>query len=327
MPEIERRGDQRDGRRVFLHRPTRGEDREKRKAAAYGDEDGAGDQRHVEAGNRQDVREARLAQVLVDRFGDAGAHARDQRRGDFGLGAVENGAHPRGDVEADAFEAQLQRFAPAQRRGRRRDHRVAQEKADRPDAVVIAVIGEVVAARPHRAGWWHQPCDADDRHAELQVGRHVSRGEPNAVGRVAQFRPGGRDHVDGQPGAPRRLMFDPHDPPRDLAADLRAHHRRVGAPSFQTGSTHACHCGQRGEDGEGQRRPGLQEMCHDDEHADDRADQQERRLEGQRAIDDHAERHRNRDQDEARSAVALVRNRPGGGLADGKRARGDVPPR
>ena len=50
---------------------------------------GAGDQRHVQAGDRDDVVEAGAPQRLVDVLGNAGADADDERCGDLALGAAD----------------------------------------------------------------------------------------------------------------------------------------------------------------------------------------------------------------------------------------------
>jgi hypothetical protein len=99
------------GCRPFLDRPAKGKPGEQRKNRPHQAENEAGDERHVEAGDRQDVREPRDPVGLGRLLGDAAPVAGDERVGDL-AGIARKG---RLDPAADPLAEILDRDAPADR--------------------------------------------------------------------------------------------------------------------------------------------------------------------------------------------------------------------
>ena len=91
---VEERGRHRDHGRPFLDRIFQRQRRRQREQAPGDDEKNAGDQRHLHAGNRDDVEDAGLANEVLGVVGEKVAFARDHRGGDRALIAADDGVHP-----------------------------------------------------------------------------------------------------------------------------------------------------------------------------------------------------------------------------------------
>ena len=148
---VEERADHRDARRPFLDRIVERQRRRQRQQAARDDEEDAGDQRHLHAGNRDDVEDAGLADEVLGVVGEEVALARHHGGGDRALVAADDRVRPGapgGCARGRSPRRSAGRRLASPGGGRTLDR--AERRADRADAGEIGVAGEVVAAGQRR---------------------------------------------------------------------------------------------------------------------------------------------------------------------------------
>ena len=97
---VKERGRHRHHGRPFLDRVFERERRRQGEQPSRDDEDNAGDQGHLHAGNRDDVEDARLADKVLGVVGEEVALARDHGGGDRAFVAADDCVHPEGESVA-----------------------------------------------------------------------------------------------------------------------------------------------------------------------------------------------------------------------------------
>ena len=326
--EVAGEPDDREDSRVFLHGMTGREIREEREAGAQQAHDGAGDQRHVQAGDRDDVVDAGAAQRLVHVLRDARADADHERGGDLALGPVDTASNAVGDGVARTLDRGAEKRDRRRRAGGRGEFRTAQEKATGADAVEIALEGEVVTIRPDRAGRRHEPDEPCHRRPCPDAIRDAPRRDADAVRRIAQHRPLGAGDVDGQPHAAVGEMLDLGYAAGKLCRHLAAEHFCAGAPGLCLGKQRADYAEQHGD--KRHMQSGSRAGSERQQAKDKRAGEKRRKtgLAAERKIDQRPDRQDYRSEDEGDAAIEFGRDRQpdgAGGRCAGQQ-NGLVPP-
>ena len=206
---VENGADHGERRRPFLDRIIERQRARKRQQPPKADEEHAGDQRHLQAGNSDDVEDAGAADEVFGGVGQEIALARHHRRGDRAGVALQR-----------MIDAQRQRIAQpvdsgekAQRKrrgiGRRRDLDAPERVADAAQPREIGVAGEVVAAGQRRARRRQQPRLEADEVAGGEGGilarRQAHARRNHAAGKT--FRAGNAQH-EARAGAARIDLLD-----------------------------------------------------------------------------------------------------------------------
>ena len=113
---VEERADHRDAGRPFLDRIAQRERRRQREQAPRDDEEDAGDQRHLHAGNGDDVEDAGLADEVLGVVGEEVALARHHRRGDRAFVAADDGVDAQREPIARLVDRREEALPPRARR-------------------------------------------------------------------------------------------------------------------------------------------------------------------------------------------------------------------
>ena len=179
---VESRADHRGDRRPFLDRIVQRERRREREQAARNEEENAGDQRHLHAGDGDDMEDAGLADEVLGVVGEEVALARHHRRRDGALVAADD----RVDAQGEAIARLIDRGGKPPRPGgfarRRRERDRAERRAHRADALEISVAREIIAAGQHRARGRQQPrLQGDDNRPRRRRAPCASSRAPGAA--------------------------------------------------------------------------------------------------------------------------------------------------
>jgi hypothetical protein len=226
--QIERGRREREKRSPFLDRMPARQSRDQRQQRADDEEHHARDHRHVIAGDRQHVGEARNVHRVVDRPGDRVAGSGQERRGDRCLVARQR----RADMLVDAVAHPLDErgVAHPERRARFRLARldVAADEAGGADALEIQVAGEIVAAGFERRERRIEPRLELDELADSRR-RALAHGEANAAERFCE--PPAFDRVDTDHDAVGALAgLARFDPAGDCCAGNEMAQHRMADP-------------------------------------------------------------------------------------------------
>ena len=263
------RGERAD-RGPFLDRAPAGERRRQRQQCADDEEGDARHHRHVEAGDRQHMGEARHVERFPHRLRDGVAFAGDQRGRDRAAVAGKNGV----DALVDGFAQGIETrgvMQPETGRARRRSVADrAQHEAGGAYRRKVHSAGEVVAARPQRLQRRRQMRLEGDEAADIGRGA-FAHGDAHALRLHAHPPRGDRRHAHHDAIAARPLLTGFHK-----AFDLRApgridQHRMGDARGLQGGHRKA---GGDGCKAERQRQTdGAAARPHRERNADTRGRQ------------------------------------------------------
>ena len=145
--------EERRERRPFADRPSQRERRRQSEEPAHDEEGRAGDQHHVQAGDREDVKEARDAEAVVGLRRERAPLADEERGGD-GARLARLGRHdPLDDRRANARHREVEREG----RRLRLQRPLAEHEAAAADPIEEGSAVRVVAAGNDGAGDRHQP--------------------------------------------------------------------------------------------------------------------------------------------------------------------------
>ncbi len=109
---VAKRAEHRDAGRPFLDGVAQGQRRRQRQQPPRDDEEDAGDQRHLHAGDGDDVEDAGLADEVLGVVGEEIALARDHRRGDGALVAADDRVDAQGEAVARLIDRREKALAP-----------------------------------------------------------------------------------------------------------------------------------------------------------------------------------------------------------------------
>ena len=267
---VEDRAEHRDAGRPFLDGIAQRQRRRQREKAPREDEENAGDQRHLHAGDGDDVEDAGLANEVLGVVGEEIALARDHRRGDGALVAADDSVDAQGEAVARLIDRSEEALAPRGVARRRQDRDRAERRADRADAGEISVAREIVAAGQHRARRRQQPRLQRDIVAGGDIGR-LARRHAHAARREICRHVAGVDDAEDEPRADgadvdfldEALQLDDADMVEHRRLDARgaqAHREKAGAkrreadPDAEREGPRAGEPGERREDRRQQRR-------------------------------------------------------------------------
>jgi hypothetical protein len=222
-------GGERGGGGDLLERQAQGEDRHQREAVADQAEDEAGQEAHVQAGDREQMREVGGAQIDEGAGIDAGAVAGQDRGGEAAVLARDRRLDGARHAQAEAVD----QLPPAARAvGLGLDHRrsgVAHGAEPREPGH----LAEVEAAGFRRGGGRRQAGLADDALAGLQGilrGRLVDR-DADLCGRAFRFQPVDHHAVEQHARAVRDGAVEPDDAALDGHRHLPRQHGRGDRPA------------------------------------------------------------------------------------------------
>ena len=219
--------------RPFLDRISERQGRRQRQQAARDEEEDAGDQRHLHAGNGDDVEDSGLADEVLGVVGEEVALARHHRRGDRAFVAADDRIDPQRQAIARVVDRRAEALAPGRVGRRRQDADRAERRADRADAGEIGVAGEVVAARQDGARGRQQPRLQRDVVARGDV-RRLARRHPDAARREVGRHVAVIDDGEDQPRADR-TEIDLLDETLQLDDADVVEHRRLDPRNAQAG--------------------------------------------------------------------------------------------
>ena len=260
----------RQRRRPFLDGIMQRQGPRHRQQAAQSPIENPGHQRHLHAGDGDDVEDAGLADDIARGVVEKIALARHHRGADRARGAADHALDAPRQRVAHAVDASEKAQAHPGGRWRVGALDPAQRVADRAQPREIGVAGEVVAARQRRARRRHQPRGHFDEVAggDIEV---ALRRQPHAVGRRGGVEPFGRR--DAQHKA-RALAAEIHllQPARDFDDAHAVEHGRRHAPRSQRSAGDAAK--QRGERHE--QTPGRGLFTREKREAAERREHQRR---------------------------------------------------
>ena len=310
---VEERARHGDGGGPFLDRVVQGKRRRQSEQTPGHEEKDSGDQRHLNAGDRDDVEDAGLADEVLGVVGEEVALARHHGGGDRALVAADDPVDPDGEAVAGVVDRGAEALAKARVGRRRQDFDRAENRADRADAGEEGVAGEVVAAGQRRMRGRQEP-----RLQRRKIARRDSRGLAGRHAhttrrRVARQAVGARDRND-QARADR-----PEIDLLDIA--LQAHdadaveHRRGDARGAQR---HRQEPGRERGEGEPEAQRHGPRARKDGEPSEERGQpgrQPEDRLAVSRQIERDAAHRRDREPQEEAPFLNLAGERPRQGRA------------
>ena len=282
--------------------------RDEREHEARREEHGAGHDRHVQAGDGQDVNEAGVAIGGIRCLRDAAALARYERDGDRALLAGEDGRDALGDRLAEPIEGRAHLEIPGHRGGDRCGLWHRERVADAAEAEEPGLTREVIAAGERGAGGRREHRAHADRVASLEGRVGCECAHADARRQALRAEAGNVVNADGNALAALLARFDELDPTGDrqrapLACDDRSGDD-VGAGLGKCKAEHgreqcaACDC----------RRAAFAPAPANDGCDRQRAGRCERgRLEPQREVGGNAAAEQNRRPEEPAVLLALER--------------------
>ena len=192
-------------RRPFLDRIIQRKSLRHRQQAPKADEEDARDERHLNAGNGDDVKYAGPANEILGVFGQQVALAGHHGGGDRARIAFDDSIDPHRQGVAHAIDVREKTQREWRRFGRR--HRLDSSKrvADRADARKKCVPREIIAARERRPRRRHQPRLEGDEVAGRKI-RLAARRQPHAGGNdVVRIAFGARDAQNKTRAGPAQI--------------------------------------------------------------------------------------------------------------------------
>ena len=147
---VEERAGHGDQSRPFLDRIAERKRRRQRQQPARHDEENPRHQRHLHAGNGDDVEDAGLADEVLGVVGEEVALARHHRRRDRAFVAADDRIDPEREAVARLVDRSMEALAQGRVARRRQKPDRPERRADRADAGEKRVAGEVVSARQRR---------------------------------------------------------------------------------------------------------------------------------------------------------------------------------
>ena len=314
---VEDRADHRHDGRPFLDRISQRQRRRQRKQAPRHDEEDPSDQRHLHAGNRDDVKDARFADQVLGVVRQEVALSGDHGGGDRPLVAADDGVDAQGEAVAGMVDAGGKTLAPGRIVRRRQKLDAAERRTDSADAGEEGVAGKIIPARQRRARRRQEPRLEPDIVACGDV-RRPARGDPHAarslVARHA-FRARDRDHHARADGPEIHLL---HVALETDDADA-VEHRRGDAQSAQGHRQKSGEQGSQRERHAERQRPGARNPGKRGEDRRQPGRKPENRFAVGCEVEPDAAHRRNRQPEEEAPLLDLLRQRGSKGLAPVRR--------